>query len=186
MSKIGPNELTSIFSRHLNKFRRCFDPIPFDRLAKVPDFLERTRTDILAVTVGNVHGRYAKPNPRLDLARLGCVKVAAAGASHSPLISSTANKSSSPGTLLAIHGASGLPASQVQGSISLGVCKFNVNTEVRTAAVDALLTAGGTLAPGAVNSNAKVDLLAMLDGSVREMSAVVQAKMVEFDPPQMK
>lgn len=149
----------------------------------MPDFLQRTRADILAVTVGNVHGRYAKPNPCLDLARLGRVKVAAADASHSPLTSNTADKSLSPSTLLAIHGASGLPASQVQGSISLGVCKFNVNTEVRTAAVDALLTAEGTLAPGAVN--AKVDLLAMLDRSVKEMSAVIQTKMLEFDPPKI-
>lgn len=131
--------------------------------------------------MGNVHGRYAKPNPRLDLARLGLVKAAAGGTSYSPLVSSTAGKkSSSRGTLLAIHGASGLPDSQVQASISLGVCKFNVNTEVRTAAVGFLLAAGGGPATGAVNAN--VDLLAMLDGSVEAMSAVIEQKMLEFDP----
>lgn len=30
-----------------------------------------------------------------------------------------------------LHGASGLPARMIQQSIELGVCKFNVNTEVR-------------------------------------------------------
>lgn len=146
----------------------------------MPGFLERTRADILAVTVGNVHGRYAKPNPRLDFGRLSRVKIAAGGASYSPLLSSTAGTSSGPGTLLAIHGASGLPASQVQKSISLGVCKFNVNTEVRTAAVNSFLAAGGALAPGSGNAN--VDLLGLLDGSVEEMSTVIQTKMLEFDP----
>lgn len=131
----------------------------------MPDFLARTRADVLAVTVGNVHGRYANADPRLDLDRLRLVKAAAAGASDSPM---------PPGTLLAIHGASGLPESQVQASISLGVCKFNVNTEVRTAAVDYLLGLG--------RADAKVDLLAMLDESAERMTEVIAQKMIEFDP----
>lgn len=152
---------------------------------KVPDFLARTRADILAVTVGNVHGKYARANPRLDLARLGLVKAAAAGAPDSPLGSITAGNNASPGTLLAIHGASGLPDSQVQASISLGVCKFNVNTEVRTAAVEYWRGLGR--APvrdtgGARRADAKVDLLAILDESVGTMSAVIEQKMLEFDP----
>lgn len=159
-------------------------PLSIGRRAKVPDFLARTSADILAVTVGNVHGRYAKANPRLDLARLRLVKTAAAGAPDSPLVSTTADKSMAPGTLLAIHGASGLPHSQVQASISLGVCKFNVNTEVRTAAGDYLLGLGRASAPeaGGARADAKVDLLAMLDDTVGVMSAVIEQKMLEFDP----
>lgn len=159
-------------------------PLPMGRRDKVPDFLARTRADILAVTVGNVHGRYAKPNPRLDIARLGLVKAAAAGAPDSPLVSSTLDKSMSPGTLLAIHGASGLPDSQVQASITLGVCKFNVNTEVRTAAVDYLLGLGRASAPGPgrMRVDAEVDLLSMLDETVVVQSAVIEQKMLEFDP----
>lgn len=157
---------------------------PMGRWAKVPDFLARTRADILAVTVGNVHGRYAKADPRLDLARLRLVKAAAAGASDSPLVGSAVDRSVGPGTLLAIHGASGLPDSQVQASISLGVCKFNVNTEVRTAAVDYLVGLGRASAPQASGTRAgvKVDLLAVLDESVAVMSSVIEQKMLEFDP----
>ncbi|CAN0074615.1 unnamed protein product, partial [Pylaiella littoralis] len=70
---------------------------------QVPDFLERTRADILAVTVGNVHGHYAKLNPRLDFDRLGRVKDAAGDRWYSEQ-TSTADESSIPGTLLAIHG----------------------------------------------------------------------------------
>lgn len=162
----------------------------------MPDFLERTRADILAVTVGNVHGRYAKPNPRLDLARLGLVKDAAAGTLDSLLVSScttvdhdnTKGLRAGPGALLAIHGASGLPDTQVQAAISLGVCKFNVNTEVRMAAVDFWLGVGGISASGKgdvgkrAGATSKVDLLPLLDESVAKMSAVVEQKMLEFDP----
>lgn len=136
---------------------------------QVPDFLSRTKADVLAVTVGNVHGRYARPDPRLDLRRLELVKAAAESACHSPL------SSIDESTLLAIHGASGLPGSQVQASISLGVCKFNVNTEVRKAAVDYLLEVAG---PNGV----KGELLAILDGSVKIMGGVIEQKMLEFDP----
>lgn len=96
------------------------------------------------------------------------------GVSHSPL-------PSSDGVLLAIHGASGLPDSQVQASIALGVCKFNVNTEVRTAAVDFLLAVGAPVPEGGEPS-LKTDLLMMLDGTVASMQAVIEQKMLEFDP----
>lgn len=152
---------------------------------QVPDFLSRTKADVLAVTVGNVHGRYAKKNPRLDIVRLGHVQAAASGASRSPLLrafpTQVDGNFENNDTLLAIHGASGLPSVQVQASISHGVCKFNVNTEVRTAAVD-FFEATGSPAPEGEQSKGRVDFLAMLDGSVACMRAVIEHKMLEFDP----
>lgn len=151
---------------------------------KVPDFLSRTRADVLAVTVGNVHGRYARLDPQLDLRRLGLVKDAAVRAplpQFPPLAQDTENNCDAQGVLLAIHGASGLPSSQIQASISLGVCKFNVNTEVRTAAVDFLLAPGAPTPEGG-EASVPIDLLMMLDGAVANMGAVIQQKMLEFDP----
>src|SRR6266498_2575588 len=40
---------------------------------------------------------------------------------------------------LVLHGASGLPAPMVRRAIELGVCKLNVNTEVRDAYLAALV-----------------------------------------------
>jgi tagatose 1,6-diphosphate aldolase GatY/KbaY len=75
------------------------------------EFVAASGVDFLAVTIGNVHGTYHS-EPRLDFDRL--VKVR--------------QQVSIP---LVLHGASGLPALMIQRSIELGVCKFNVNTEVR-------------------------------------------------------
>ncbi|CAM9932566.1 unnamed protein product [Choristocarpus tenellus] len=126
---------------------------------QVPDFLTKTGADILAVTIGNVHGAYARPDPTLDLERLDQIR-----------LSSSLDRGASP--LLALHGASGLPPGMVAASILGGVCKLNVNTEVRQAGVRALKTAlhGGK------------DLLDLLGVSTRAMRAVAEEKMLEFDP----
>ncbi|MDX2099602.1 MAG: class II fructose-bisphosphate aldolase, partial [Leptolyngbyaceae cyanobacterium bins.59] len=82
------------------------------------EFVYRTKVDALAVTIGNVHGEYKSP-PRLDFARLERIRRLI----EIPLV---------------LHGASGLPESMISRSIQLGVCKFNVNTEVRQAYMQAL------------------------------------------------
>lgn len=86
--------------------------------AQAVEFVRITNVDALAVTIGNVHGEYKSP-PRLDFARLEKIR----------------NLIDIP---LVLHGASGLPAEMIARSIQLGVCKFNVNTEVRQAYMQAL------------------------------------------------
>jgi tagatose 1,6-diphosphate aldolase GatY/KbaY len=82
------------------------------------EFVRQTGVDFLAVTIGNVHGEYQRP-PQLDFERLTKIR---------SLISIP----------LVLHGASGLPQSMIHQSIRLGVCKFNVNTEVRQAYMKAV------------------------------------------------
>ncbi len=91
---------------------RLTDPV------KAVDFVARTGVDMLAVCIGNVHGRYPRP-PQFDFERLAAVRDAVS----LPLV---------------LHGTSGVPDDMVRRCIELGVCKFNVNTEVRQAYVAAL------------------------------------------------
>ena len=82
------------------------------------EFVELTGIDSLAVAIGTAHGLYTA-EPKLDFERLAairdCVDV--------PLV---------------LHGASGLPDSDIRRAISLGVCKVNVATELKIAFSDAL------------------------------------------------
>ncbi len=87
------------------------------------DFVERSAADMLAVCIGNVHGRYPG-EPQLDFERLAAIRRAVAV----PLV---------------LHGASGLPPAQISQAIALGICKFNVNTEVREAYLGALEAGAG-------------------------------------------
>jgi fructose/tagatose bisphosphate aldolase len=76
------------------------------------EFAARTEADCLAVSIGNAHGTYVA-TPQLDWQRLERIR-------------------ESVGELpLSLHGASGLPAEDLRRAVRLGICKVNVNTELR-------------------------------------------------------
>jgi tagatose 1,6-diphosphate aldolase GatY/KbaY len=84
----------------------------------VADFVRRSGARLLAVAVGNVHGKYAsEPNLRWDVLR------------------DIAAQSTVP---LVLHGASGLPATDLAMAPSVGVGKINFNTELRTGVLSAV------------------------------------------------
>jgi tagatose 1,6-diphosphate aldolase GatY/KbaY len=115
------------------------------------EFIKETNVDFLAVTIGNVHGKYFS-EPKLDFPRLAkiraCVPV--------PLV---------------LHGASGLPESMINQSIKLGVSKFNVNTEVREAYMDVLRTSSSLSDP---------DLLEVMEKAIDAMRSVISDKLQLF------
>ena len=120
--------------------------------AQAADFIEQTGVDALAVCIGNVHGRYRQA-PRLDFDRLAALQRLV----PVPLV---------------LHGASGLPATMVRQAIALGVRKFNVNTEVREAYVEALR--------GCLQDAESPDLLDLMRRAEAAMQAVVAAKLQLF------
>ncbi len=80
--------------------------------AQVEEFVSRTGAELLAVAVGNVHGRYkGEPQLRWDLLQDIAVQT------HVPLV---------------LHGASGIPADELAKAASMNVGKVNFNTELRT------------------------------------------------------
>jgi len=114
------------------------------------DFLAQTGTDALAVCIGNIHGRY-RGEPRLDFDRLDAIRKAVSV----PLV---------------LHGASGLPEGMVRRAIELGVCKFNVNTELREAYLGALRE----------HLAESPDLLGLMQSATDAMKGVVRAKLQLF------
>lgn len=84
----------------------------------VAGFVDGSGCDLLAVAVGNVHGRY-RGRPLIDRARLARIS----RISRVPLV---------------LHGASGLPREDLARAASLGIGKVNVNTELRGVVLDVL------------------------------------------------
>lgn len=123
--------------------------------AQAVDFVAQTGIDALAVCIGNVHGRY-RSAPQLDFERLAAIRRAVAV----PLV---------------LHGTSGLPDAMIHHAITLGVCKFNVNTEVRDAYVGAI--------QHCVQHATRPDLLDMMQAAEDAMHAVVVAKLQLFGSP---
>jgi len=120
--------------------------------AEAVDFVSQTRVDALAVCIGNVHGRY-RNEPQLDFDRLRAIR-------------------QSISTPLVLHGASGLPESVVQQAIHLGICKFNVNTEVREAYIETLRQQ--------LQLPASPDLIALMQETETAMQNVIAAKLRLF------
>ncbi|VXC36685.1 Putative fructose/tagatose bisphosphate aldolase [Arthrobacter sp. 9V] len=88
--------------------------------AQVADFVERTGAQLLAVAVGNVHGKYkGEPNIRWDVLQEISART------EVPLV---------------LHGASGIPAEELAKAPSLRVGKVNFNTELRTGILSTLQT----------------------------------------------
>lgn len=81
-------------------------------------FVEVTKVDALAVSVGTIHGLY-RGEPKIDLDRLKQIRAVA----QVPLV---------------LHGGSGTPEPLLREAVRLGVAKVNVNTEVSKAGVAAL------------------------------------------------
>ena len=80
--------------------------------AQVEDFVARTGAQLLAVAVGNVHGRYTgEPELRWDVLQDIAVRT------HIPLV---------------LHGASGIPSEELVKASAMNVGKVNFNTELRT------------------------------------------------------
>ncbi|GAA1774143.1 class II fructose-bisphosphate aldolase [Pseudarthrobacter sulfonivorans] len=86
--------------------------------AQVEDFVARTGAQLLAVAVGNVHGKYKRePQLRWDVLQDIAVRT------HIPLV---------------LHGASGIPAGELVKAAAMNVGKVNFNTELRTGVLSTL------------------------------------------------
>ncbi len=133
-------------------FTRTMVTLAHERQAQAADFVAQTGIDALAVCIGNVHGRY-RSEPRLDFDRLATIQRTV----PVPLV---------------LHGASGLPEAMVRQSIALGVRKFNVNTEVREAYVEALRSC--------LQAASAPDVLDLMRQAEVAMQAVVTAKLQLF------
>lgn len=74
-------------------------------------FVEETGVDALAIAIGTAHGFY-KSEPKLDFDRLALIREATSAC-------------------LVLHGSSGVPDDQIRRSVSLGICKVNLATEIK-------------------------------------------------------
>ena len=86
---------------------------PYTDPEEAAAFVKETGVDFLAVAIGTAHGVY-KGTPKLDKERLSQIR----------------EKVSVP---LVLHGTSGVPDSDVQDCIKLGICKVNYATDLRIA-----------------------------------------------------
>jgi ketose-bisphosphate aldolase len=77
------------------------------------DFVQKTHCDLLAVSIGNLHGVPQEGSEKLNLSLLSEI---------SQLL---------PDTFLTLHGGSGIDSAQISQAIQTGIVKININTDLR-------------------------------------------------------
>lgn len=118
------------------------------------EFVEKTGVAALAVCIGNRHGAYHTP-PELDFERLSTL----AEALPIPLV---------------LHGTSGLSDDVIVRATRSGVCKFNVNTEIRTAYINKLKAMMG------FGSCPGPELVEIMKGCIAAMKIPIKSKIRLF------
>ncbi len=81
--------------------------------AEAARFAEETGVDALAIAIGTAHGVY-KGEPKLDFERLKAIREVV----DTPLV---------------LHGASGVSDAAIRQAVELGICKINIDTDIRQA-----------------------------------------------------
>ncbi len=94
------------------------NPDLFTNVDQAKEFVTKTGIDALAVSIGNVHGKY-KGEPNLDFERLEQINNAV-------------------GIPLVLHGGSGISDEDFRRAISLGICKINYFTGMSESAINSL------------------------------------------------
>lgn len=144
----------------LGKIGGAEDDIQVDEAAAlmtVPEeareFSQESGVDALAVAIGTAHGPY-KGEPRLDFNRLKAIR-------------------SMVDVPLVLHGASGVPEAAIVKCIDLGICKINIDTDLRqafTAAVKQVLA----------ENPAEYDPRKLLGPARQALKEVVKSKITLF------
>jgi len=106
----------------LGQIGKISDKITKEQLEKMKadpqealEFVKQTGIDALAIAVGNIHGMQ-KQEAEIDVPRIKTIEKL----TNIPLV---------------LHGASGIPNESVKQAIKAGICKINIDTELRKAFV---------------------------------------------------
>ncbi len=96
---------------HRESINKAALPELMTKPEQAKEFVELTGVDSLAVNVGNAHGIW-EGAPRIDFERIRVIKRLV----KKPLV---------------LHGGSGIPPASLKKAVAAGICKVNINSEVR-------------------------------------------------------
>lgn len=112
MKSINPNIVVEVEFNQINLIETGVDPNSFTNPSQAQEFMNQTKADLLAVSIGNLHGVNSQFPETINLELLQNI-----------------NTTISSG--LTLHGGSGINTDQISSAINLGIVKININTDLR-------------------------------------------------------
>jgi len=113
IKKTHPNVLIEAEFNQIKSTDTQISPQNFTSPDSALDFINQTQADLLAVSIGNLHGSNPQVPEDLDLVLLAAIK----------------NKL--PHQFFTLHGGSGISSVNLSGAIKQGIVKINLNTDLR-------------------------------------------------------
>jgi fructose-bisphosphate aldolase class II/tagatose 1,6-diphosphate aldolase GatY/KbaY len=110
---INPQCLVEAEFNKIELIEKGVSPQSYTSPAQALEFVNTAKADLLAVSIGNLHGVSATFPEIIDLKLLKSIT------------------QSLPDTFFTLHGGSGIPLDLVQSAINLGIVKININTDLR-------------------------------------------------------
>lgn len=110
---INPQAVVEVEFNKINLIQNGVSSDSYTSPEQALDFISQSNADLLAVSVGNLHGVNLNQPEIIDLSRLQSIAQAL------------------PQTLLTLHGGSGISSDQIASAINLGIVKININTSLR-------------------------------------------------------
>lgn len=120
MKEKYPDSLIEVEFNHIDLASGTPSPDSFTNPSQALEFMTKTKADLLAVSIGNLHGVNVTLPEHLNLGLLSQIK------------------KSLPSTFFTLHGGSGIPLDQIQSAVNLGIVKININTDLRLKFIDTL------------------------------------------------
>lgn len=111
--QINPEVLIEGEFNHINLIEKGVDPSSYTDPQQASEYVNSTKIDFLAVSIGNLHGISTDLPESIDLDRL------------------TQIQSILPNTWITLHGGSGIDPEQIRSAIDSGIVKININTDLR-------------------------------------------------------
>jgi len=127
LKEINPNVVVEVEFNKINLIENGVNPDSYTSPPQALEFMQKTQADLLAVSIGNMHGvnaDHTSENINLDLL--------------------TEISTVLPSQLFTLHGGSGIDLAQIKSAIGLGIVKININTDLRLAFKKSLLTSINT------------------------------------------
>jgi len=113
--RISPHALVEVEFDQINPIQKGTDASRFTDPKQAKEFIQKTNADLLAISVGNLHGVDINHPENINTDLLIQIQ------------------KSTPDTFLVMHGGSGIDPNQLNTAIAGGIVKININTDLRLA-----------------------------------------------------
>jgi fructose-bisphosphate aldolase, class II len=154
---INPNTIVEVEFNKINLIEKGVNPDSYTSPDLALEFMSKSGADLLASSIGNLHGVNTELPEQIDL----------------ELFKNIVN--AIPDKFFTLHGGSGIPLEQIRSAIELGIVKININTDLRLAFKKSLSES--------VISSSSEKIYDYLAPAIYAVKAKVIEKLTDFSTP---